>query len=254
MRLSRRSLQAASACAAVTASAASSALAVPFIYDLRWSDGSDIREVALTQTLDLWVRLEGTNGINTDEALANSYITVRTTQENLGAIGSGGGGITSAIIAAGFNEAGSRPGASNELNGDGVLDWGASVTTASNTNYMLVRNATVGGAAAGGTLGQQVNANTWEFKIASFTVEAFFGGPFGGKTHFNVVQPEAKNTVGDIFTYASARIDGSTFNIARTDTRGAFANSSGATLVIPEPASALLGAAAVGLLARRRRS
>jgi hypothetical protein len=250
MRLSRTSIQNAVAGVAVAALATSASAGL--VYDLRWADqpSDDSKVAGPTQVLDLWVQVSGTNGIQTDEGLTNSYVVIMSTQLGGGAILDGG--MASGALALGFNEAGSRPGAPNELNGDGIVDWGATVTAVANTNYMLARNATVGGAVTGGTLGQSVDANTWEFKIASFQVNASAFG--GGSTTFNVVQPSLKNTVGTT-TYAAAKVDGATFAVTNANTQQAFANSSGATLVpIPEPASVgLLGAAAVGLLGRRRK-
>jgi hypothetical protein len=70
----------------------------------------------------------------------------------------------------GFNEAGSawrlHPDQRRRHRG-----WGTTATAAANTFYILARNATVGGASAGATLGAAVDAITWEFKLATFTIE-----------------------------------------------------------------------------------
>jgi hypothetical protein len=117
------------------------------------------------------------------------------------------------VLALGFNEAGSRAGGSTQINADGIADWGTTATAAANTFYMLARNATVGGASAGATLGAAVDAITWEFKLATFTIDV--GGVGTGSTSFNIIQPNAKATVG-AQTYATAKIDNATFNVTST--------------------------------------
>jgi hypothetical protein len=253
MRLSRTSIQNAVAGVALGSGLLASATAqAGLVYDLRFADGSHTKTLSGTGTVavDLWVKVSGTNGTQTDEGLTSSYVTILSTQ-----VSGGGalvaGGLTGGTVQNGFNEAGSRNGSAAELNGDAIIDWGATVTAGANTNYMLARNATVGGVNSGGTLGGAVDAITWEFKIASFTVDAAALGT--GRTDFNIVQPNAKNTVG-AFTYSTAKVDNTTFNVSSSNTQGAFAGSLGVTLLVPEPASiGLLGAAAVGLLGRRRK-
>ena len=199
-------------------------------YDLRFSDGLHTKFDAATgnlYTLELWARVSGTNGTVTDEGLSTSYIAIYSAQINGGAFF--GGGLSRGTIANGFNDAGSRSGTGSDLNADTITDWGSTSTSSSNTNYMLVRNATpTTGALGGGTLGQAVNANTWEFKIASFTLAV--GSLSGqGDTGFYVVQPMARAITGD-FTYASARVDGSAFPVTRNNTQGAYSGSLGATI------------------------
>jgi hypothetical protein len=236
------------------ASAASAAL----VYDLRLggSTGAEPTSHTLpnapgTYTLDLWARITGTNATNTDEKFTNSYVTILSTQTNGGAILSGGGGITGATLAPGADEGGSRAGGGADLNGDGVLDWGSTVTANANTNYMFARNGVVGGAAGGGTFGGPLGPTGWEFKLASFTVT--ITNPGTGETGFKIVQPAIKAAVGAA-TYATVAVDGTTLNVTSTAPGNTYTGSTGATVApIPEPATiGLLGAAAVGLLGRRR--
>jgi hypothetical protein len=159
------------------------------------------------------------------------------------------------VLTAPFNETGSRTGSGSDLNGDGVIDWGSTSTASGNTNYLLARTAQVGGIQGGVTIGQAFDANTWEFKLATFNLDVGTQSFHASTTTFNVVQPNAKATVGPL-TYASGSVDNTTFNVNSSNTQGAYAGSQGITLYynIPEPAGAgLMGAAAIGLLGRRRR-
>jgi hypothetical protein len=202
-------------------------------------------------TVELWARVGGTNATQTDEGLTFSYAQIGSTQTAGGGIVSGG--LVGGTLAPGFNEAGSRDGGPNDWNSDGVTDWGTTATAAANTNYMLARNATVGGVFGGGTLGQAADAQTWEFKLATFTLNASAVGPYGGSTTFKVVQPNAKNVVGAI-TYANGRVDSLAFSITSSNVGTAYSGSPGLTLeAIPEPSAlGLMGAAAIGLIGRRR--
>jgi len=223
------------------------------IYDLRFSDGShSVAPVAgQTYTLQLWGRVSGTNAMITDEGLNSGYVNIVSTQSGGGAITAGG--LTAGVRVAPFAGAGSRDGSPADLNADGILDWGSTSTAIANTNYMFTRTDTVGGELAGGTIGQSFNGG-WEFKLASFTVTANAVGT--GTTTFNIVKPNATSFVAVI--YAVSKIDGSTVNVTSSNQQGAYAASTGATLVtgiIPEPASVgLLGTATLGLLGRRRKA
>jgi len=223
------------------------------VYDLRSSDGSHALPVTPgTYTLDLWAQVSGTDASISNETHTFDYVTILSTQSGGGAITSGG---LTGSLGSGFDEAGSRPGAGADLNGDGIIDWGSTSTNGANTNYMLARTGIVGGRVGGGTVGQAAGTG-WEFKIASFSLNV--GGVGTGTTTFKIVQPNAKASVG-AFTYASSNVDGTTFNVSTSNQQGAYTGSSGTTVtpaggVVPEPASiGLLGAAAVGLLGRRRK-
>ena len=256
MRLSRRGIQAAAAVAAVVSAGPARAA---ISYDLRWADGQGAYDGGHSvfpslgaHALELWVRVSGTDGSNTNEAHSFDYITILSAgaggQNVLGA----GSGLVAGAPGSGFADSGSRSGSGSDLNGDGVNDWGSTSTNASNTNYMIVRSAIVGGRVGGGTTGQAVDANTWEFKIADFTVDVNSYGP-GAVTQFVVAQHEARFTSG-AFTYATSVVDGLNFSITSSNTQSAYSLSQGATMLVPEPgALALFGAATVGLLARRRK-
>ena len=199
-------------------------------YDLRFADGSHTKAaVSGAYSLDLWVRLSGTNAIHTDDTLVNSYVVVQSSSTGGGAIGAGDG-LAAADIGIGFNETGSRTGGPAQLNGDSILDWGSTATALANTSYMLVRNATLGGAVGGGTLGQAVSSTTWEFKIATFTLNiASPTGIGGGITRFDVVKPAGKSNAGSA-TYAFGRIDGTGFGIDSVNQQGAYTGSTGIVL------------------------
>ena len=252
MRISRRAIQA--AVAMVSAGVSAAAWAVPVSYDLRFTDGSHstIPITGQTYPVELWCRVAGTDGNTANEALANSYIVIMSRQVGGGAILSGGlsGGQTSAP----FNDTiSARNGAASDLNGDGIMDWGSTSTAAANTNYMLCRTGTIGGETGVGTIGQAVDANTWEFKIATFNLQIGAGGYGAGQTFLEVVKPNMKANVG-AWTYAAAYSDGSHFNVDTSNQQGAYTSSQGIVLGIPEPSSAAaLGAAGLALLSRRRR-
>jgi hypothetical protein len=138
----------------------------------------------------------------------------------------------------------------DDLNLDGIMDWGSNSTAIANTNYMFSRTSFIGGEPTNVGYGQQVDANTWEFKIAEFTIDSgFYQGP--GQTQFNIVKPAATNFVPP--TYATAHVDGTTFNVSAVNQQGAYDNSTGITFVVPEPGTAaMVGSAALALLARRK--
>jgi hypothetical protein len=204
-----------------------------------------------TYQLDLWARVSGTNGTVTDEGLSNSYVTVLSGQSGGAAITAGG--VTSGAAVAPWTVG--RNGSGADLNSDGIGDWGSTGTATNNTNYMFARTPTVGGENAGGAQGQAYSGG-WEFKIATFDVSAGAVG-VSGETTFNVVKPPATSTGGvGTTTYATAKVDNTTYNVTSTNAvaLGVYSGSTGVTFVVPEPASiGLLGVAAVGLLGRRRR-
>jgi hypothetical protein len=253
MRLSRTSIQKAVAGVAVGSGLmVSGAASAGLVYDLRFADGDHTKVATAggSYTLELWARVSGTNATSTDETLTYSYINIVSTQASGGAIASGG--LSNGTLVAPFQGGGSRAGGPTEMSStpDGVVDWGSSSTGAANTNYMFARTSTVGGELGGGTLGQAVG-NSWEFKLATFTVNATTLGP-GGTTAFNMVKPAATAFTG--VSYAGATIDGSAFNVTNTNQQGAYAGSTGVLFLVPEPGSlGLLGAAAIGLIGRRRR-
>jgi hypothetical protein len=252
MRLSRTSIQKAVTGVAVgTGLIASGAASAGLVYDLRFADGSHTQGAVAgqTYTLEVWARVSGTNASTTDERLTNSYVNIVSTQASGGAITSGG--LSGGTLVTPFDGAGTRAGGGSDYNGDGVVDWGSTSTAQANTNYMFSRTSTLGGEAAGGTLGESGGGLTWEFKLATFTVTATATG--GGTTAFNMFKPAQTSLSGA--TYATAQVDGTTFNVTNTNQQGTYTGSTGVLFTaIPEPASlGLLGAAAIGLIGRRRR-
>jgi len=265
MRLSRNSIQKAIGAVAIGTGIASSASA-GIVYELRYTGGpagsivdadptgTHIRGTVVgTYNVELWARVSGTNGSTTDEGLTNSLISITSTQLGGGAVASGAlaNGTRDAI----FAETASRNGAANNITADGIGDWGGTGVDVSDTNYMLPRNATAGGASASGSVGSSVDANTWQFRLATFDLNVASLGT-GTATQFNVVKPLATKSGLSAGTYAAFKEDGGTKSIANTNFGSTYANSTGISLVaVPEPATlGLIGAAAVGLLGRRRRT
>jgi len=254
--LSRRMVVAAAGVAAAGVASGRWAAATPLVtYDLRFNDSlaSDVHSThpitGHNYNVELWLRVHGDDADHTNEALANSYVVILSRQEDGGAIVAGG--LTSGQTALSFNETGSRSGGGGDLNGDGISDWGSTSTAVANTNYMFCRNATAGGALGGGSVGQAVDAQTWEFRIATFQLNIVAVGNEPGRTYLEVVKPNWRNGVGPT-TYAAAYTDGVHFNVENSNQQGAFAGSQGIELHLPEPAATpLLGAAAIALVRRR---
>jgi hypothetical protein len=223
-----------------------------FTYDLRFEDGSHtaIAVPGNSYTVDVWGVVTGTNGTTIDDGIQDHYLNIRSTQIGGGRIAFGG--ITSLAVKPEFQSwsgtaALFRNGGGADLNGDGVVDWGSSSAAIADTNYAMARaGSTVYG---GGTVGQSINANSWEFKIASFLVSAqTVAGE--GSTTFNIVKPAA--TSGAAVYYAVTRIDGASMNVSNVNQQGAFTSATGVTFV-PEPASGgVLAASAIALFGRRR--
>ena len=250
MRLSRTSIQKAVAGVAVGSGLiATGAASAGIVFDLRFSDGNHTKVAAAgaDYTLDVWARVSGTNATATDEKLAFSYVNIVSTQSSGGAITAGG--FTTGARVAPFAGGGSRDGGPADLNADGVIDWGSTSTLPANTNYMFARTDTVGGE-VGGTTGSSGGGLTWEWKVASFTVHV--AATDGGQTAFNMVKPAATSFTG--VTYAGGSVDNTAFNVTNTNLQGAYAGSTGVLFLVPEPGSlGLLGAAAIGLIGRRKR-
>jgi hypothetical protein len=266
MRLSRQVLHTAVAGVALGSGLIASQTAQAAIsYDLRYVGGpvgseatvdpAHIRQAVVgTYQLELWQRVSGTNATVTDESLTNSLITVVSTQV-------GGSAVTSGALAAGttatpFNDpTTSRNGAAQIITADGVGDWGGTGTNQTDTNYMFARAATP--PSGGGAVGQ-ASGGGWEFKIATFDLVVNSVGS-AGETRLGVVKPTATFNGSTLVpaVYTSTKVDNITTNItnANAAAQGTYTGSLGVSLVVPEPTSlGLVGAAAVGLLSRRRRS
>jgi len=275
MRLSRNSIQKAIGAVAIGTGIASSASA-GIVYELRYTGGPVGSDTGVADPLhqrnaiaggvynvELWARVSGTNGTTTDEGLINSLITMTSTQLGGGAATSGA--IGNVVNSLGYNETGSRVGVANNITADGMGDWGGTNTNiGTDTTYLLPRNATVaGGIRGGGSVGASVDANTWSYRLSTFdvTVNAI-SGTNGAVTQYNVVKPAAVTSGVSPAAYAAWTQDNTTGqSIGNTSFGSTYSNSTGiqllttAAAVTPEPASlGLIGAAAVGLLGRRRRS
>jgi hypothetical protein len=222
-------------------------------FDLRFIDGSHTKVAVAgnTYTLELWARVSGTNGNNLDDGIGSSLHTLMSAQVGGGAITAGG--FSSGAVDPNFQYfSGTMPihraGGSSDLNADGIIDWGSTSTNGANSNYFYARAPNV---LTGPGFGQAVDADTWEFRLGTFTVNAAATG--AGVTRFDVVKPPTAVDVSS-FTYVVGRVDNTTFNVTDRTQQGAYTNSIGVSF-IPEPASvALLGVAGISLLRNRRRT
>src|SRR5205823_5028902 len=110
----------------------------------------------------------GTDTDHSNDTFLNSYIYAASAQINGGALS--GGALQNGQVVAPFNAG--RNGAGSDLNGDLIGDWGSTNSQVTNSNYMLARTNTLDGEPGGGTLGHAVDAQTWEFKVATFNFSA----------------------------------------------------------------------------------
>jgi len=259
MRLSRTSISKAVASVALgTGLVATGAANAGVVYDLRFADNSHTQVAVAGQsyTLQLWARVSGTNGNVSDEGIQSIIGSIVSTQGSGGALATGG--ITSVTLNPSFTSSSgttvlSTAGTSNNITADGIVDWGGTSTSTADAGYIVPRAGGI--ITGGGSEGVLVNANTWEFQLATLTVNV--GSVGAGSTTFTSVKPNATGP-GIAATYIVARVDNVGYNVASNNaTRIAdtYGNSTGVTFIVPEPASlGLAGVAAVGLLGRRRRT
>lgn len=220
-------------------------------YDLRFSDGSSTKAIGTpgNLSLELWARVDGTNGSTADEGLQLSYLVLQSS-DNSGFVGQLASGARSSI----FSGSGSRNGTAADLNSDGIGDWGSNSTAASNTGYMLARSDS---AVFGNIVDPNINqldANTVEFRMATWTLQ-ITGIVGNASAKIGVVQPTF--TTGGLQPGAYA-----VYYQDSTDSQSSVTSSSNAgvygdfvTITVPEPASLLgLSLGGLALLSRRRKS
>jgi len=268
MRLSRNSIQKAIGAVAIGTGIASSASA-GIVYELRYTGGPVGSDVGVTDPLhqrnavaggvynvELWVRVSGTNGTVNDDGIQNSLITMTSSQLSGGAATNGAiGNVANAVP---FNPTGSRVGVPNNITNDGMGDWGGTnLDIGSDTTYLLPRSTAVTLANAG--VGDQIDSNTWEFRLSTFDVTVnSVSGIANSVTQYNVIKPAATKSGISPATYIAYRQDTGTVSITNANFGTTYSASTGIQLLtpaaVPEPATlGLVGAAAVGLLGRRRR-
>jgi hypothetical protein len=259
MRVSRSSLHGAIVGIALGSGLVkTSALDAGVTYDLRFSNGTHWMTplAGHSYVMELWARVDGTDLIR-NEGFQSSLTTVVSTQTNGGGITSGG--ITNVTMASRFTSYVEvedpstllhRLGGANNITLDGITDWGGTGDI-QDTNYLFARAVTIQGSSVI-ILGdrQPVNATTYEYKLAAYTVAVNTAGT--GTTSFNVVKPNAIGP-GIQATYIVARVDNVIYNVdSESPQRVAdtYDRSIGVTFV-PEPG--FIGAAAIAFMSGRRR-
>ena len=181
-----------------------------------------------TVTLALFGVVSGTNGVN-DEGLTSVHGSIIS-------MGSLRGNLAGGTVAP-FSDSGSQNGSVQDLDGDGDLDIGVAPNGGTpTTGYFIAR------AAALQTNGTVVNANTEEFQIGQFT---FTVTGSSGELMINFVR-RANASGGNITTAGVWAVDG----FAKSPVLDTFV--AGPPVGVPEPSSAAVAAAALGLLPRRQ--
>ena len=220
-------------------------------YDLRFADGSHVKTATpgSTYPIEAWAIVSGTNGTTIDEGLSISALVIASTQTGGGAITSGG--LSNGLIEAPFNGPSARNGQANNTTDDGIVDWGAPVLgTFADPKWMSAwAQTTIFG---GGTVGQAVDANSWEFKIATFSLNATTVG--AGKTQFNFINGTSPSPIPGVgSTYCVGRTDGVGFGIFTSNPGDTFTQSQGITLVPEATGLGIFASVSIGLLVRVER-
>lgn len=250
--------------AAVASATLASQAQASFQYDLRLTPGqvgaTDAHDVALTSstpttyTLQLWGQITGNTNL-TDDGWASGYVSEQSVQGATSAITSGSVALTA--IGSHVNNI-SVNGVSANLTNDGVQDWGSSNTGAT-TGWTFWRagSATPATDGTADAQSEQVNANTWEILLATYSVTITGQNAAAGSTSITMILPQQIKSgisTGNSLAYTQDGVQttlGAFTNIGNV----VFTTGSGGGTTTPEPAS--LGVLALGGLAlmnRRRKA
>jgi len=216
-------------------------------------------------TVELWSQISG-NTTFTDDSWTNASYSLAS---NVG-VGSpnnsfsgAGTGITAVSIPAVWDN--SVVQSSATITNDSVQDWG-NASNAVGTSQIL--SGAFSAQAGGGSLGHQVNANTWEVLLATITVHV--GGlvaqdAVDHQTTFNVISPLGGafqwSGIGKVHPF-NATIDGVTASGTGTSLTSTTLTINSpvvfdipSAVLTPEPASlGMLSLGGLALLARRRKN
>ncbi len=185
----------------VAITAAASQARATFQYDLRFAPGqpgeTDPHDVTLdasspaTYTLQLWGQISGDTNFNND-AWNDGFVSIESIQGTAPAFTSGGviSAQTGTHVSANNSNGKSTftNGTSANITDDGLTDWGRGDTLAV-TGTTLWRGGNAPGY-IGGTPdaeSEQVDANTWEVLLVTYTIAVGDQAPVGGATSFDVL-------------------------------------------------------------------
>jgi autotransporter-associated beta strand protein len=145
-------------------------------FDLRFSDSTKQKTISPeftgTFALELFARVSGTDGNHVNDGLTDAYVVLQSSEVSGDLFD---GSITNGLTLIPFNQG--RNGANGTISNDGVGDWGTSAMSMDDFHYMYAKNAVV--QHAGGATGVAIDNNTWEFKIATFTLNVSAVHPSG---------------------------------------------------------------------------
>ena len=227
-------------------SGTASAVHAGVTYDVRFSDGSSLKDLSTSSgpfTIDLYAIVTGVNGVN-DEMLQTNYVVLQSNEINGGVFN---GTLINGTLTPTFAGSGSRPGSGSDLNADGVGDWSSTSTDGTDTAYMLARASSL-------VNGTPINSQASEFKLASWTlqVDSLVANPsLGAETRIAIVQPSF--TTGGLgpAAYTTYNQDGNSLLVTTGDTAGVYGDF--VTITVPEPSTlAVLCLGGAMLIARRR--